>query len=68
MEKVRDRRLDIIKALGILLVILGHTGIEPASSFVNLFHVGIFFVVSGILFKENYTDTFSNLLECILKK
>ncbi|MGN8626705.1 DUF5722 domain-containing protein [Bulleidia sp. HCP3S3_F2] len=68
MGKVRNKRLDIIKALGILLVTLGHTGIEPASSFVNLFHVGVFFAISGILFKENYTDSFSNLLDCILKK
>lgn len=47
-KQVRDYQIDILKALGIICVVAGHTG----SSFTNwfyAFHMALFFFVSGYL-------------------
>lgn len=47
-KKTRDYQIDILKALGIIFVVAGHTG----SSFTNwfyAFHMALFFFVSGYL-------------------
>lgn len=43
---------DIIKALSIISIIIGHTGIKYICSLVQLFHVPIFFFISGYFFKK----------------
>ena len=47
-EKQRDVTIDIIKGLGILLMVFRHTE-APYSEFVLLFHMAIFFIASGYL-------------------
>lgn len=49
--KGRDTFLDFIRGFGMILVVLGHT-ISVYQSFIYLFHVPLFFIVSGILFKR----------------
>lgn len=45
--------IDITKGIAIILVILGHSIIGlKANDFIFSFHMPIFFIVSGILFKE----------------
>ncbi len=68
MAKQRNIRIDIIKAIGIICVVLGHTEVMPAAGFVNLFHVGLFFIASGIFYKESYTDTAKGVGTIILKR
>ena len=68
MEKQRNIRLDIVKAIGIICVVLGHTEVMPAAAVVNLFHVSLFFIVSGIFFKEEYTDTAKGLKNVLIKR
>ena len=50
----RDKSWDAVKGLGILLVVLGHSGC-PAylHDFIYLFHMGLFFYVSGKFLKIN---------------
>ena len=68
MAKQRNIRIDIIKAVGIICVVLGHTEVMPAAGFVNLFHVGLFFIASGIFYKESYTDTAAGVGSVIVKR
>lgn len=42
MQKDRDKRIDIAKAIGIILVVLGHAG-APHSSIFFRFHMALFF-------------------------
>lgn len=55
----RKASIDIAKGLGISLVVIGHlndffdTNIPGAHSFIYLFHVPLFFFLSGLFFKEN---------------
>lgn len=45
---MRDKRMDIMKGIGILLVIMGHTS-SPMSGYVYTFHMGLFFFITGYL-------------------
>ena len=51
----RAEHLDILKALGIVSVVYGHAG-GPFSVFVSLYHMALFFFVSGYFYKESYTQ------------
>lgn len=44
-KKERDVRIDIMKGIGIMLVVYGH--INHNNSFVYLFHMPLFFILSG---------------------
>lgn len=44
-SSVRDVKLDIMKGIGIILVVYGHT--YSNSSFLYLFHMPLFFILSG---------------------
>ena len=56
----RDDSIAIAKGIGIMLVVLGHCTLAQGSMFlshfVNMFHVSIFFFVSGYFFSMKYTD------------
>jgi len=45
--------MDIAKAIGIILVVLGHTNF-PFSNIIYLFHMPLFFFISGYFFKKSY--------------
>jgi len=46
--------IDIAKGFGILLVVLGHLGI--LQSYIYMFHMPMFFFISGFLFKKKTHD------------
>ncbi|MBB6671718.1 acyltransferase family protein [Cohnella nanjingensis] len=50
--------LDVAKGIGILLVVLGHTGStsRAATNYVFSFHMPLFFVISGYLFTAGKYD------------
>lgn len=48
---------NIVKGLGILLVVIGHT-MSPWRDFIYTYHMSLFFFVSGILYKEKYSFDF----------
>lgn len=53
----REPWIDILRGIGILLVVLGHTtGLpDPAQAFIYSFHLPLFFCLSGYLFnREKY--------------
>lgn len=53
----RDNTIDITKGIGILLVIVGHTGGLPADTYIHhfiySFHMPLFFILGGFLFKPS---------------
>ena len=49
--------IDIAKALGVVLVVLGHTGLpEVFRRWVYIFHMPLFFYISGMFFKPVTLD------------
>ena len=57
---------DIVKGLGILFVVAGHGFQGDISKFVNLFHIPLFFFVSGLVFK--FRDrSFISILDFLIK-
>ncbi|MBO5185714.1 MAG: acyltransferase family protein [Prevotella sp.] len=72
---MRNSKLDILKGIGIISVVIGHafnTDIffsvisEDIKRFVYIYHLPVFFLCSGFLFNEN--KTFISLLKSIWKK
>ena len=58
----RNSTIDIIKAIGIISVMIGHSIVQlpivhiNIGQFVYLFHITIFFFASGITYSEKYDD------------
>lgn len=47
--------IGYLKAFGIILMLLGHTGLDNVfMKFVVMFHMPLFFIASGYCFKEKY--------------
>ncbi|MCC3359622.1 acyltransferase family protein [Bacillus sp. REN16] len=44
--------LDIAKGIGIISVVIGHAGIESLSPYFYWFHMPLFFLISGYLYKR----------------
>ncbi|PLY37371.1 hypothetical protein F164LOC_10310 [Pectobacterium carotovorum] len=51
----RDRSVDSLKGIGILLVVLGHVTMLPQGvhDFIYSFHIPLFFILSGYLYNPN---------------
>ena len=57
-EHRRKEEIDFAKGLGILLVMLGHSMTlmnNPLNTFILSFHMPLFFFVSGMTIKREYT-------------
>lgn len=53
MKKVRLEYIDILKGIGIVLVVLGHiTKDRELFQFIYAFHMPLFFIVSGYFLHE----------------
>ncbi len=69
----RIEYIDVAKGIAILLVILGHTGLETGSAyylnaFIYSFHLPLFFVLSGYFFKEYNGGGKINYLKTVFNK
>lgn len=55
--------IDISKGVGIILVVIGHVVSEKsiAHRYIYMFHMPLFFIISGYLFNETKVRTFSSL-------
>ena len=54
--RARVEEIDIIKALGILLMVLGHAG-TPGTNWIYLFHMAVFVIASGYCFRPKHSET-----------
>lgn len=73
--KTRDNRIDIIKAIAIILMVIGHaiegnmpTYFEYTHNFIYSFHMAVFFMASGFCFKEDSVKDGKSYLRFIWKK
>lgn len=61
----RDYYWDVLKGLGIIAVVLGHSGFWQYILILNMYHMALFFFVGGCLYNDKYT---SNPTTYIMKK
>lgn len=61
--KVNIDYLDVAKALGIIAVVIGHSGAPRLEHFFNLYHMSMFFFISGYFYNDKYTDNPINLIK-----
>ncbi|MDR3598274.1 acyltransferase family protein [Clostridium sp.] len=62
----REDYMDIVKALGIILVVMAHVQ-SPGEQMIFLFHMPLFFFVSGYFYKDKYSDNIEILIKKRLK-
>jgi fucose 4-O-acetylase-like acetyltransferase len=65
-ENKREHWIDIAKGLGIILVVAGHEGNQFTSHYFFWFHMPLFFILSGYLFK--HVTSASELKALIFKR
>lgn len=62
MRKGRDKTVDILRGLGIVLMIMGHigVGVQPYEQYFWIwyhgFHMPLFYVISGYFFAQSNVD------------
>lgn len=64
---MRDKRIDIIKCLAIILMVLGHSGF-PFTKLISLFHMAVFFMVSGYLYHAKYEQGIKGIFKYVVRK
>ncbi len=62
----RHKIFDIIKGIGIILMVMAHAGF--GLKFISLFHMPLFFIVSGVFFKEKSYESITAIKFYIIKK
>ncbi len=67
MTTSRDKTIDILKGIGIIMMTLGHCH-APCRFTFYLFHVAIFFVASGFFLRESNSDDFRSTVKYTVKK
>lgn len=63
----RDKTLDIMKGIGIILMVLGHSGV-PFHDFIYLFHMTVFFMISGYLWNDKKVQDLKGLWHFFLSR
>ena len=64
---MRNQTLDIMKAVGIFLVIIGHNSSGILTNYIYSFHMPLFFIIAGYFWKErNIVESFVNDFKRIL--
>lgn len=66
--KSRNLQIDLMKGLCIIFVVLGHSSIPFFPNFIVLFHMPVFFMISGFLFNPNNSSSFKSSLYYVKKK
>lgn len=51
---MRDLSVTISKAFGIIFMVMAHCGVPYVSKFIYMFHMPLFFILSGYCFKDKY--------------
>jgi len=68
LTATRNRIIDTAKGLGMILIVFAHANyIEPGLSFLYSFHLPLFFILSGLVFKPERYDSFSVFFKKRLK-
>jgi len=60
----RNKAMDVMKGLGIVAVVIGHSE-SPVTQFIYLYHMPLFFFISGYFYQDKYS---TNLIGLIRKR
>ena len=63
----RDSTIDIIKGFGIILMVMGHSG-SSFTGVIYMFHMAIFFMASGYLWKDDHVRSWKGLKRFCAKR
>lgn len=66
-SRKRDAKIDILKGICIILVVLGHCRF-PFKDYIYLFHVSVFFIASGYLWNDKNSRDKKSILSYIGRK
>lgn len=64
---MRNKSIDCMKGIGIILVVLAHAGV-PNEQYIKLFHMSIFFMISGYCHREAYSENIQSVTSFLLKR
>lgn len=67
--KKRNESFDILRGIGIIIMVMGHIGFGNVfDKYIHTFHMPIFFFVSGYFFnmKDNFKSFFLHQLKTIM--
>lgn len=68
MNKERNHTIDILRGIAIFWVVFGHvTHLPELRTYIWGFHIPIFFFISGLLFRKEKFDKFTDFLKSRLK-
>ena len=70
MDKVNQKRsveIDLVRGLAIILMVIGHTE-TAAQGFIYLFHMAVFFMASGYLYRESAADSVVSVKQYVIRK
>ena len=68
MNKERNHIIDILRGIAIFLVVFGHvTHLPEMRTYIWGFHIPIFFFISGLLFRKEKFEKFTDFLKSRLK-
>ncbi|MBQ4641753.1 MAG: acyltransferase family protein [Oscillospiraceae bacterium] len=63
----RDKTIDVVKGFGIILMVIGHTG-SIAHDFIYMFHMALFFMLSGYLWSDKKAADFPAAKKFVLSR
>lgn len=64
---MRDKSIDCMKGLGIIIVVLVHAGF-PQEQYLKLFHMSVFFIFSGYFHRETYSENMHSIFSFFKKR
>ena len=67
IKNERVESIDIIKGIGIVLVVLGHSGFS-GTKFIYLFHMSIFFIAAGYCYSSKYSESIQAILGLVKRR
>lgn len=67
MSEQRLEWIDVAKAIGIILVFIGHCDISGVNSYIYYFHMPLFFIISGLCWNIEKNKTYG-FVEFVKKK
>lgn len=67
MAKQRDSVIDRMRGIGIVLMVLGHSGFA-GSDFIYLFHMALFFMLSGYVYNPQTAQTPAGIRRFCLRR
>lgn len=66
-KQIRDQEIDILKGIGICFVVGAHAAM-PFGNRISLFHMALFFMATGYLFRDKYSDDLKGMNRFIARR